>query len=197
MDLVFDVGQVLIRFHIGPFKRFLRQFGARIRSTEEFLKETDMRRYERGLVSSEKFLASVNSLFENPIDKQQLVHSWTKMFSPVPEMLDLIDRLKQRHRIFLLTNTNELHWEFLEQNYRLGEHAQGVITSFEAGAAKPEEKIYRIAEERFGLTPAETIFIDDIPEHIAAAEKRGWKGIVHTSYDETTRKLSAYGIDTG
>jgi HAD superfamily hydrolase (TIGR01509 family) len=118
------------------------------------------------------------------------------MFDPQPAMFALAERLRRRHRVYLLSNVGELHWAELRRRFRLHELGHDVIASFEAGVMKPHAGIYRQAEARFGLHPAETVFIDDRAENIEAVQHRGWHGIIHVDHDSTVRALRALGIDT-
>ena len=56
---------------------------------------------------------------------------------------------------------------------------------------KPDPGIYAIAEQRCQLVPARTVFIDDLPPNIAAAEARGWRGILHQDESTTRERLLA------
>ena len=59
---------------------------------------------------------------------------------------------------------------------------------------KPDAGIYDIAEVRCRLIPQETVFIDDLPQNIAAARARGWQGIVHESEHATREALTGLGL---
>ena len=193
--IVFDVGRVLYDFDHGISFTFLEKNGAVFERDGFFLRHK-MDHYERGEVSSADFLHSIDSLFEQPIDRSQLLEGWQTIFTPIPAMLELVVKLKQNYKVLLLSNTNDLHWEHLAERYGIRELAHGYVASHEAGSRKPEDEIYLSAETRFNLTPAETVFVDDLPENIAAAKARGWKTILHRSYAETLSELVALGVIT-
>lgn len=193
-NIVFDVGKVLIDFQPENFNEFLMTKGASVRTTAEFIIHTKLHAYERGETSSQEFLRRVSSLLSVKIEPEQLKLEWLKMFQPKKDMLLLLGSLDQMYRRYLLSNTNEMHWEFLEEEYRLSARVHGVMTSFQAGAIKPDAAIYQKLEDVFALRPEETLLIDDMPENIEAAIARGWQGIVHTSYKETLAELESRGI---
>jgi putative hydrolase of the HAD superfamily len=193
-NIVFDVGKVLIDFRTENFIEFLMARGASVRTTAEFTKHTKLYAYERGEISSQEFLRRVSALLSVKIEPEQLKLEWLKMFQPKKDMLLLLGSLDQTYRRYLLSNTNEMHWGFLEEEYRLGARVHGVMTSFQAGAMKPDAAIYQKLEEVFGLSPEETLLIDDMPENIEAALARGWQGIAHTSYKATLAELDSRGI---
>jgi len=111
-------------------------------------------------------------------------------------MLQLADRLRQRHRIFLLTNVGDLHWAHLEQVVGLHRYALDVLRSDLAGVMKPDPRIYVEAERRFGLSPDTTVFIDDRAENIEAARARGWRAFVHHNPVATIATLQSWGLDS-
>jgi FMN phosphatase YigB (HAD superfamily) len=96
--------------------------------------------------------------------------------------------------VFLLSNVGDLHWAELKRRFALHELGHDVIASFEAGVMKPDEGIYVQAEQRFGLDPAQTVFIDDRVENIEAVQRRGWHGIVHQHHDSTVAALRELGV---
>jgi putative hydrolase of the HAD superfamily len=62
---------------------------------------------------------------------------------------------------------------------------------------KPEREIFDLALEHIGLPGAECVFIDDVPNNIAAAEQAGLVGIVHRTFDETATALEALFPNAG
>jgi putative hydrolase of the HAD superfamily len=60
-----------------------------------------------------------------------------------------------------------------------------IIYSHEVGLAKPDPAIFELACARMGLEPAQAIFVDDVPGHVAAARALGMNAIVHVSTPQT------------
>jgi HAD superfamily hydrolase (TIGR01509 family) len=118
------------------------------------------------------------------------------MFDYQDDMFALAKRLRQRYRVFLLSNVGELHWAHLNERYRVVEMADDVLPSFQAGIMKPHAGIYEQAERRFELDPALTVFIDDRQDNIDAVRQRGWHGIVHRSSATTISELIRLGYRT-
>ena len=59
---------------------------------------------------------------------------------------------------------------------------------------KPEAAIYQLLLNRFSIAPKETVFIDDLPDNIAAAKKEGMNGIVFKSPDQLKSDLLSLGV---
>ena len=73
----------------------------------------------------------------------------------------------------------------LDTRYGVGSLVHGACASYQVGAIKPTTAIYRKAESMFGLDPAATVFIDDLPPNVAAARDCGWHAIHHRDARDT------------
>ena len=76
-------------------------------------------------------------------------------------------------KLVLFSNTNSMHISWLLENYEVFEDFEGRVFSHEVGLRKPDPSIYRHAIEAFGLTPEETLYLDDLPENIATGHSMG------------------------
>lgn len=87
------------------------------------------------------------------------------------------------YRLYVLSNMSREFIEFLRRQpvYR---HFDGEVVSCEEGHCKPEEAIYRLLLDRYGLEGSETLFIDDRRENVAAAEQVGIHGFWFDRRDE-------------
>ena len=193
-NVVFDVGGVLVRLRYQPFIDYLSAAGIDMTDLPAWLARVDLAAHERGEISGEELLGRVAAMAPRPLDPQELAARWLDMFDRAGEMLDLAAGLMRSHRVFLLSNVGEMHWRHLNAQYGLERVAHGVLTSFEAGAVKPEAEIYRAAERRFALEPAATVFIDDLPPNVAGAQARGWHAIHHREPALTMERLRALGV---
>ena len=90
------------------------------------------------------------------------------------EVLDeLIRDLKRAgYRLYVLSNMSREFIDFLRRTEIYG-CFDGEVVSCEEGVVKPEPRIYEILLDRFGLDPAETLFIDDRRSNLEAAAAFG------------------------
>ena len=195
--VIFDIGRVLIQFSFEDFRTFLVANGATLTTVQDFIDRSELLAYEHGRLTSERFLEKVQGLLGTPTCLIELTRRWQEVFSPIPEMLELARSLRPRYRVLLMSNTNELHWQHLDQTYALSSLADGVITSFAARAMKPDPAIYAFAEQRFAVSPHRTVFVDDIEQNVLAAIERGWHGVLHRGVAETKRRLDALEVKSG
>jgi HAD superfamily hydrolase (TIGR01509 family) len=194
-NVVFDIGWVFVHLDHQHFLDFLSAHGAHAPDLHSVLERIALQDHECGRVDGRGLLERCAALAPQPMSLDAAHASWVDMFELQPQMVGLARRLSERYRVYLLSNIGDLHWTHLSRQYQLHRVGHGALPSFVAGVMKPDEGIYLEAERRFALTPAETLFIDDRVENIAAARRRGWHGIVHGGYDTTVAALRDFGVE--
>ena len=106
----------------------------------------------------------------------------------------LLPRLQaQGHRLVYLSNMPTSYADQLFDERDFFAHFEDGIFSARVGLIKPEHAIYALAETQFGLTPADTVFIDDNPQNVATAHARGWQAIQFLDAAQCERDLVALG----
>lgn len=194
-NVVFDIGWVFVHLNHQPFLDFLAAHGADAPDLDSVLARIALDDHECGRMDGQGLLERCAAIAPRPMSLEAARASWVDMFELQPRMVELARRLRERYRVYLLSNIGDLHWAHLSREYQLHGIGHGVLPSFLAGVMKPHDGIYVEAERRFSLTPAETVFIDDRAENIEAARRRGWHGIVHSGYDTTIRELRELGVE--
>jgi putative hydrolase of the HAD superfamily len=191
---VFDLGRVLFDFSHQPFIDHLCAHGAVFADTADFLKKTRLLDFEHGLVTADEFIALVTSNLTRLPDRAELVRCWQDIFTPIEPMLAFQRSLRGRYRVYILSNASVLHWDYLCDRYHLKSLADDVLGSFEVFAMKPEPEIYRAAEVRFDLVPAQTVFIDDVYANVIGAREAGWHAFQHCSPEESIAQFASLGV---
>lgn len=193
--VVFDIGRVLVHLEFSRLLRFLAEHGVDTSHVGTLLERMDLAGYERGEFDGTVLVEKIAGLGDRPMAPESIREHWVGVFIPQRPMLDLLRALAGTHRVYLLSNIGDLHWEFLDRELGIETLGHGALPSFRAGATKPDEEIYRRAEQAFGLDPARTVLIDDLAENAAAARRRGWHAIVHDGYERTREALSDLGVN--
>ncbi len=173
---LFDIGNVIVRFDFSKALRAISDLsdvpdeaGALVRIDESKL------RYEDGQITRAEFLDQAFTLLKYRGSEARFIAAWQGIFTANAPMHTLIERLAARHPIFLLSNTNDMHVEGLFRDFPVFRHISGGTYSHTARASKPHPRIYRIACEQHGLTPADTLFVDDLADNIATAHELGFQ----------------------
>jgi len=193
-NVVFDIGGVLLRLRYQTFIEYLAGAGIDMTNLPRWLEQVDLAAHERGEIRGEELLGRISAMARRPLDPAELREHWLDMFDRAHDMFDLAEGLKGEYRVLLLSNIGDLHWEHLNARYGFEQLAHGVVTSFRVGAIKPSPAIYRETERMFGIDPAATVFVDDLPPNVTGAQACGWQAIHHRNADETCRQLHALGV---
>ena len=195
--VVFDLGQVLIPFDYNIFIREVNKHKEGL--GEEFVRRYNQnyhihRDFERGKISEKDFIAQMLEWLEHKITAEQFIRYWSSIFSLNTEVISLLPKLKEKYKLYLLSNTNSIHQKYGYQHYDFLRIFDKLFLSHEVGYVKPEEGIYRAVENFSGLPSEEHIFIDDIAEYVEAAKQLGWDGIQFTGYENLIAEFHKRGI---
>jgi len=130
--------------------------------------------FDRGHYSRSDFYRTMCARLRLDVSTREFEQLWTSLFLPEPLLPEsFLLSLKRRYRLLMLSNVNEVHFEFIWKNYPLVRHIEDRLLSYELGCLKPEPAIYRIAIDRAGVLPQEIFFADDRPENVEAAREAG------------------------
>ena len=180
-NIVFDMGQVLIRFDrdylIGRLG-LTPEDGKLLMN--EVLRSVEWARTDRGTMTEEEGLASVCRRLPERLHgaAAELFLRWDRPIRPVEGMAELIKELKNAgYRLYLLSNASFRQHEYW-QRVPGHEFFDDTLVSCDVGSIKPEREIFRVLFERFGLKPEECFFVDDSPLNIEAAFFCGMPGAV-------------------
>lgn len=111
-----------------------------------------------------------------------------------PKMYDLVNELKTRKiPVAMLSNIDERLGK-LVRSFNLYDPFSPCLLSFEIGVEKPDPKAFEILLSRLGLPAAEVVYIDDLPENIAAAGSAGLDAILFESAEQIRGHLSSRGL---
>jgi glucose-1-phosphatase len=184
---VFDLGNVIVPFENKQIvvKLLKRAKGKVVSSPHEcFSHLFDMEKglingYEEGLISSLEFFTVIKDRYGLDITFEEFKDIWNPIFRSNPEVNEAIRYLKGKdYPVFLLSNTNELHFSHIIEHYPIVHTLDEWILSFEVGAKKPKKRIYDVIFERMDIDPSEVFYIDDVREYVDAAEGYGIQGLV-------------------
>jgi putative hydrolase of the HAD superfamily len=195
--IVFDLGNVLLQFDYKILADKLDRIekGLGNHFLEFYTNNYQFHRaLESGDLPSGEFIEIMLSALNHRIDNKTFCEYYSNIFSENKEVVDLLPKLKRSFTLVLLSNTNIIHFEYGWKQYDFLRYFDKIVVSYEAGAIKPEEKIYRIVESFTGRNPEEHFFIDDIAEYVDAARAFGWDGVQFKGYKSLSSELINRGI---
>ena len=181
--IIFDLGGVVINLDYHKTTRAfealgLENFGEMYSQASQSGLFDD---FEKGKCSVPYFVNKLLNYLPTGTSANQVVEAWNAMILDFPiENLQLLERLKSSHRIFLLSNTNEIHIQKVHQHLQLvSKHKtlhpyfEKVYFSSDIGMRKPDAEIFEFVLNENKLNPTKTLFIDDTEQHILGAQKVG------------------------
>lgn len=187
-SVVFDVGQVLLRFEPDEFiPRMLPPGAARVLTKEVIFTCPTWSRIDEGTLSEEACARrecadiGVPELWPQALYVMQHYHEHMTVL-PAAQLLPRLHA--QGKRLYVLSNYGPDGFARSEARFAdVFRQFDGMIISGREKLIKPDTAIYRLLLSRYGLNAAETVFIDDRAENIRAAQSAGMQGIVYQGMD--------------
>ncbi len=195
--VMLDLGNVIVAFDFSRCHAALeklcpypaQEIPARIRSTGL------VQLFETGQVSPESFVEQVSRILDLHMSYDEFWELWSCIFLPealIPE--SLLEGIRSRHRLLLLSNTNPIHFSMVRERYPHLRHFDGYVLSYEVGALKPSPEIYREAIRCAGCRPEECFFTDDIASNVEAARREGIDSVQFHTLSQLEEELRAREI---
>lgn len=195
--VVFDLGQVLVRFDYKYFVDKVNKIKPGI--GEQFIELYKQnyhihRDFEKGLISEKVFIDQMLEYLDHKIDGETFCRYWSDIFSLNMDVVALLPEIKKNFKLYLVSNTNSIHQKYGYQHYEFLKIFDKLFLSHEVGFVKPEKEIYQAVEKFSGFPSNEHIFIDDILEYVEAAKSIGWDGIQFVGYDDLVKNFQSRRI---
>lgn len=132
---------------------------------------------EAGQITREDFLRSVTEILKFSGTEEEFAAIWQDIFTENIAMAELVRTLQRQYPLYLLSNTSGIHVDYFTRVYPVFSHFSGAVYSHEAKCMKPAREIYEVAMQKFGITPNQTVFIDDLPANVQTARELGFIAI--------------------
>ena len=123
------------------------------------------------------------------------MRAWNNIFVENRDVTEIMERLRKRHRLFALSNTNVLHIEHIKQTFPSLGFFEGWVASCDVGYRKPDPEIYALALDRAGVKPSQAVYIDDRPELVEAGRSAGLTAIRFESSGQLEQDLRDAGFN--
>lgn len=182
-NIIFDLGGVILNIDYTLTEKAFSKIGINdFKTLFSQAQQTQLfDNYEKGFISSNDFRSKLKKyLLKNTTDNE-IDTAWNAMLLNLPqERIELLNKFKQTHRTFLLSNTNDIHIKafnsYLKKEFKLADLSslfEKMYLSYEIGMRKPDAEIFEFVLKENDLKSSETLFIDDSIQHIATAKKLG------------------------
>lgn len=178
-NIIFDFGDIFINLDKEAPLKGIYHLDPNFELDRETLNVNEL--YEQGKLSTPQFIAHYNKKLPG-VSQDDLTAVWNSIICDLPGYrIDFLEKLSREHpyRLFLLSNTNELHIQQVIKNTGLPAYNrfrnlfEKFYLSHEIGLRKPNHDIYQFVLTENKLDASQTLFIDDLSENTRAAAELG------------------------
>lgn len=204
-NIIFDYGNVIFNIDFNKVAQAWKDLG--ITNAHEFYghrqQDDVFNALERGQISPEAFGDRIRELTHKPdLTDHQINNAWNQIFVGIPEgNHELLLQLKGKYRTFLLSNINAIHYDYvhdyLKREFGMADNSnlfEKTYYSHLVGKRKPDAEIFEQVLRENNLDPAETLFIDDSPQHLETAKKLGLQTYLMTAPDTIQKYFGTNGL---
>jgi len=204
-NIIFDYGNVIFNIDFTRVAEAWKKLG--ITNADEFYghrqQDDVFNALERGQISPAAFRDRIRELTHKPeLTDEQIDDAWNRIFVGIPKgNHEVLLQVKNKYRTFLLSNINAIHYDYvhgyLKREYNIDDNShlfEKVYYSHLVGKRKPDAEIFEQVLQENHLDPAETLFIDDSPQHLETAKKLGLQTYLMTAPDTLQKYFSINGL---
>ena len=195
--IYFDLGKVIVDFdHSRAAREILKVTPLSLEEAMAVLMDGGLvSEYETGRLSSQEHYREVCRRLQMEVSMNKFRELWGSMFLPEPLLSErFLQALKKHYRLMLLSNTNEIHFDFLIEHYPILKVIEERLLSYQAGCMKPEARIFELAIDKAGVAPENIFFTDDRTENVEAAKRAGIQALMFRSEAQLKRDMLSQGM---
>lgn len=184
-NIIFDLGGVILNIDYNLTIRAFTDLG--VKNFEKLYSQAQQDKlfdqFETGKISPAMFRFRLKKYLPEKISDYEIKKAWCAMLLNFPhERLEFLIKLKNKYRLFLLSNTNGIHFKEFTRILKSERHWKTWNRLFEkeyyshlVGLRKPDQKIFKLLLRENDLKPSETLFIDDSAQNLSGAKAIGIK----------------------
>ena len=191
--LFFDIGNVILNIYPEDVvSQLTRTIGVETSVIVSALSGAVHDDYEKGKLTDEQFFSSVmaNISSEKKLTQIEFFDCWRSMLGDITETFYYAQELSKKIPVWLASNTNQHHINIGGVRTKMGGFA-GVVYSFEVGARKPDERFFKAMLRAADANASESLFVDDLMENVAIAEKMGMTVIHYRSHGQFVKDFES------
>jgi len=204
-NIIFDYGNVIFMIDFMRAQNAFTQLG--VKDVEKVFAHTGQSelfdRFDTGEISAAQFREGIREITGSyHLSDEEIDGAWNALLIGVPAgRHELLLQLKQRYRTFLLSNNNEIHYQFimdyLKRDFGLENNSGFFVKDYYShllGMRKPHANIFEHVLNEHGLIAEKTLFIDDSPQHLETAKSLGIQTELLTAPDTLEKLLERRGL---
>ncbi len=150
--------------------------------------------FESGKLSGRAYHRAVMDRLDADVPYEEFFPMYGDIFTEIPATCELLRRLHGRYPLYLLSDTNEIHFGYVRETVEVLRLFDQFIISYEVGIMKPDPRIYQEALRRSGLPASACVFVDDREANILGAERVGIRALRFESAERLAADLACLGV---
>jgi len=150
--------------------------------------------FETGKLSGREYHRAVMARLDADVPYEEFYPMYGDIFTEIPATCDLLRRLHGQYPLYLLSDTNEIHFNYVRKTVATLSLFDEFIVSYLVGAAKPDPRIFQEALRRAGLPAGACVFVDDRPANVEAAARVGIHAVQFESPAQFADELRRLGV---
>ncbi len=175
----FDLGKVLADFNWKPAAEKIA-LNSDLNSGEIYALCTNSSlamQYENGKIDTVHFFQRLKVELGFNLSSEILMEYWSDIFTPIQKHLDILDEVRTKYPVGLISNTNAAHVNWINGRYGFLDRFPKPTYSFQTGYMKPQAEIFETALRSLSVSAEDSLFIDDLEVNTNAAGRLGMKTI--------------------
>jgi glucose-1-phosphatase len=150
--------------------------------------------FETGKLSGRAYHQAVMARIGTDVSYEEFFPMYGDIFTEIPATCELLHRLRARYPLYLLSDTNEIHFGYVRERVEALRLFEEFVVSFEVGTLKPDPRIYQEALRRSGLPASACVFVDDRAINVEGAARMGMHAVQFTSAEQVAADLQRLGV---
>lgn len=196
--IIFDLGNVIIFYdHMIAARKMAKLVDTSPKKIFEGITKYNknfLKLFFKGAKPQEYWGALGNEMGIKNIPYKKFDEIWCTIFWPNKKLINQVLKLKKNYKIGLISDTGNLHKNYLSKKYNLSKMFPMRLYSCDVKTTKNHQKIFRIALKKLKVKPSKTIFIDDLQKNVDTANKLGIKAILFRNNSQLKKDLEKFDI---
>lgn len=181
-NIILDLGVVIINIDSDRTVQAMKSLGfENFEKSYTLFKQIDLfDKLEKGQITPDEFRSRLREHINKDVSNESIDSAWNAMLLDFPKQrIDFIQKLGEKYNLFLLSNTNEIHYQKYSKDFKsvfgfeFNSLFKKAYYSHQVGKRKPEPAIYEYLISDSGIHPHESLFVDDLEVNLKAAQEKG------------------------
>jgi glucose-1-phosphatase len=185
--IIFDLGGVFLNIDFQKTNQAFEQLGVKDFASyfNQHHSNDLFEDLETGKITNEAFYEAFRKETGTSLTDIQIRDAWNALLLDFPpERISWLEQIKNKYRIFLFSNTNQIHYDYFIADFAKTFPGKDFNSFFikayysqTLGLRKPYVESYQAIIDEQKLNPAATLFIDDTEKNIVGAKAAGLQTI--------------------